>query len=86
MSDHFVTELTCKYKKLRKPYNALTLNLPSSITAWSNDFEFKSFYSRQIDALGNKGDILLILTTSGGTINKQSSNLFLAAKSAKKGD
>lgn len=84
MSDHFVTELTCKYKKLRKPYNALTLNLPSSITAWSNDFEFKSFYSRQIDALGNKGDILLILTTSGGTINKQSSNLFLAAKSAKK--
>ena len=84
MSDHFATELTCKFKKKRKPFSALSLNFPSSITAWSNDFNFKTYFSRQIEAFGNKGDILLILTTSGGTKSQKSSNLFLAAKKAKK--
>ncbi len=86
-ADHFVGELTCTYKsRKRKGYPAISIaNNSASITAWANDFEFSTAYSRQLSSIGKKGDILFLLSTSGGNIkNNQSINLINAAKTAKK--
>lgn len=86
-AEHFVTELLCTFEnRKRKPISAFSLNSSSSsLSAWSNDFNYKSFLERNIIAHCNKGDILFILTTSGGSKKKsQSENIILAAKAAKK--
>ena len=41
----------------------------SSITAISNDFSFKSIFSRQVEGLGKKGDVLYAISTSGNSEN-----------------
>lgn len=86
-SEHFVGELNCTFnKKNRKAICAISLGSnPTALTAWSNDFDFKTYYSRQIEALGRSGDLLIILTTSGyEKKNSSSQNLYLALKAAKK--
>jgi D-sedoheptulose 7-phosphate isomerase len=86
-ADHFVGELVCTYKnRERKGFQAISLSSNSaSITAWANDFGYDTVFSRQVSSLGKKGDILLLLSTSGGNIkNNQSMNLVNAAKQAKK--
>jgi len=86
-AEHFVTELLCTFEnRKRKPISAISLNSSSSsLSAWSNDFNYKSFLERSVIAHCNKGDILFILTTSGGSKEKeQSKNIILAAKAAKK--
>ena len=66
-------------KKKVDPFFSICLNSDSSfITAWSNDSSFDEIFSRQIEAFGKKGDILILLTTSGN-----SSNQINAAKKAK---
>ena len=42
----------------------------SFITAWSNDNSFDNVFSRQVQAFGKKGDILILLTTSGNSLNQ----------------
>ena len=76
---HIAAELVVKFEKKRRPLPAiaLTSNL-SNITAAGNDFGFIEIFSRQIEALGNKGDILLAISTSGN-----SKNILKAIKSAK---
>lgn len=55
------------------------------MTAWGNDFNFKTYFERQIEANGKKGDLLIVLSTGGGNLSKDiSTNLILAAKKAKK--
>ena len=84
---HFAGELSCTYSRGdRKPFRAICLQSnQSALTAWSNDFDFTSFYQRQIEALGKKGDILILFSTSGGCLKtNRSLNLILAAKEAKK--
>lgn len=86
-AEHFATELLCTYQnKKRKPISAISLNSSaSSISAWSNDFEYSSFLRRSIQAHCKKNDILLILTTSGGSKkSNQSINIVNAAKEARK--
>jgi D-sedoheptulose 7-phosphate isomerase len=86
-AEHFVTELLCTYdNKKRKPISAISLNSSaSSISAWSNDFQYDTFLKRSIQAHCKKDDVLFILTTSGGSKNsKQSLNVVNAAKEAKK--
>lgn len=86
-SEHFVAELLCTYDdKNRRPISAFSLNSnSSSLSAWSNDFDYVSFLKRSIEAHCKKDDILFILTTSGGSEkNNQSKNILIAAKSAKK--
>ena len=79
-SQHLATELTVKFKKRRVAIAAIALtNDTSAITAIGNDFEFIKIFSRQIEALGNSGDICIALTTSGN-----SQNLIEAIKVAKK--
>ena len=59
---HFAGELSCTYSKGdRKPFRAICLQSnQSALTAWSNDFDFKSFYQRQIEAFGRKGDLFIL--------------------------
>tara|TARA_B100000959_G_C14906671_1_gene593295 strand:+ start:231 stop:812 length:582 start_codon:yes stop_codon:yes gene_type:complete len=85
--EHFAGELICTFsKKNRKPLSAQVLTGPSSaLTAWGNDFDFKTFFERQVLANGKKGDLLILLSTGGGNIDKNiSTNLIYAAKIAKK--
>lgn len=86
-SEHFVGELTCTFNnKKRKGLPAISLGSnPTALTAWSNDFNFYSYYERQVEALANKGDLLFLIST-GGNINKTTSslNLYLSLKKAKK--
>jgi len=78
-AQHFAAELTGRYKKDRKglPGIALTTDT-SALTAISNDYGFDKVFSKQVEALGQKGDILVLITTSGN-----SPNLLEAAKKAK---
>lgn len=85
-SSHFVGELTATYlKKNRKglPFLLLSSNV-AALTAWSNDFKFEDYLRREFSIFANKGDLLILFSTSGGdTNNKQSVNLIKLAKYAK---
>lgn len=76
---HFAEEFTGRYRKDRKPIGALALGDPSHVTCVSNDYGFEHIFSRQIEGLGRKGDLLLGLSTSGN-----SKNVILAFEAAKK--
>lgn len=79
-AQHLATELTVRYQRNREAIPALALTTDvSAITAIGNDFNFKYIFSRQIEAIGNKGDIVIALTTSGNSLN-----LIEACKVAKK--
>ena len=86
-AEHFAGELLCTFKlRDRSPIGAVHLaNNSSAITAWTNDFEFNSYFARQVEALGNEGDILFLITTGGGNReNGASMNLVHAAEKARK--
>ena len=69
-SQHLATELTVKYKKKRRALPAIALSTDNSaITAAGNDFGFKFIFSRQLEAIGNSGDVVVALTTSGNSQN-----------------
>tara|TARA_Y100001970_G_C14233877_1_gene860587 strand:+ start:210 stop:785 length:576 start_codon:yes stop_codon:yes gene_type:complete len=79
-SQHLAAELVCKYKKIRKAIPAISLSTDSSVlTSIGNDKNFKFIFSRQIEAIGKKGDIAIAITTSGNSVN-----LIEAIKVAKK--
>ncbi len=87
-SSHFVGELTATYKKKRKPlpFFLLGSNM-ASVSAWANDFNDNDYISRELDGYAKKGDLLIILSTSGGNLKqKQSINLIKLSKVAKKKD
>ena len=62
---HFAEEMTGRYQKDRRPLGALALGDASHVTCVSNDYGFKYIFSRQLEALGRPGDLLLGLSTSG---------------------
>lgn len=69
-AQHFVGELMGKFKMERTPLPCIALTTNSSlITAWSNDFSFDTVFERQIEALGDKDDVLISITTSGNSEN-----------------
>ena len=84
-SSHFVGELTATYKKKRKPLPFILLGSNmASVSAWANDFRNDLYISRELIGYGNTGDVLIVLSTSGGNIKKkQSTNLIKLAKVAK---
>ena len=71
MSDamHFAEELTGLFRDERKAIPALAISDPSHITCVSNDYGFDSIFSRYIEGLGNEGDVLLAISTSGNSKN-----------------
>ena len=86
-ASHFVGELTATYaSKKRKPLPFILLGSnQAAVTAWSNDFNYKDYLTREFSSLYNKNDVLFIFSTSGGNLKKnQSINLIKLAKLAKK--
>ena len=80
-AQHLAAELLGGYlKKNRKPIKAICLNTnTSTITAISNDYDYKYIFSRQLKALSSKGDVLFCISTSG-----TSKNILEVLKTAKK--
>lgn len=69
-AQHFASELTGRFEKERRGYRACALTTDSSaLTAIGNDFGFDFIYSRQLESLGQAGDLLLIISTSGNSKN-----------------
>ena len=70
-SQHFAAELVCTYKnRNRKPYRAIALTTDTSIiTAWSNDKDFASIFTRQIKAFEGITGLTIGLSTSGQSKN-----------------
>lgn len=66
---HFAEELTGRYRKDRKPLPATGISEAGHITCIANDFGFDHIFSRFIDAWGQKGDVLLAISTSGNSAN-----------------
>jgi D-sedoheptulose 7-phosphate isomerase len=79
-AQHLATEYVVRYTpRKRRAYPALALTTDTSlITAAGNDIGFDEIFARQVEALGRKGDLLIIHSTSGN-----SPNLIRAAEAAK---
>ena len=69
-SQHIAGELVAKFFIDRPGLNAISLvNYISSLTATSNDYGYEKSFSRQIQALGSKGDVFVAISTSGNSTN-----------------
>ncbi len=66
---HFAEELTGRYRKNRTSLPAISINDPAYITCVGNDFSFDEIYSRYVEGVGNEGDVLLAISTSGNSNN-----------------
>jgi D-sedoheptulose 7-phosphate isomerase len=75
---HFAEELTGRFRKDREALGAICLGDAAHITCTANDYGFESIFSRGVEALGQKGDLLIGLSTSGN-----SKNVIRAIESAK---
>ncbi len=79
-AQHIAAELTGRYKKDRQAIAAIALSTDTSaLTAIANDYGYEYVFSRQIQALAHKGDVLLGISTSGS-----SPNIISALKEAQK--
>ncbi|MCQ2975817.1 MAG: D-sedoheptulose 7-phosphate isomerase [Bacteroidales bacterium] len=80
MSDasHFAEELTGRYRGDRKPIPAIAISDAPHISCTANDYGYNEIFSRFIEALGNNGDVILAISTSGN-----SENVLRAVKTAK---
>ena len=67
---HMAAELVARYKRERKgrPAIALMENV-STLTAWSNDYDYEGAFARQVEAFGAAGDVLIGISTSGSSKN-----------------
>ena len=69
-AQHFAAELVGRFERERPGLAAIALTTDSSIlTAIGNDYDFSVVFSKQVEALGQPGDILLALSTSGNSAN-----------------
>lgn len=69
-AQHFSSELLNRYERNRPPLPAIALTTDTStITSIANDFSYDEVFSKQIKALGQPGDILLAISTSGNSAN-----------------
>lgn len=79
-SMHLSAELIGRFKKNRRPLKSISLaGNPASLTCISNDFGYSNVFARQIEGLGDNGDVLVAISTSG-----QSRNILRAINQAKK--
>jgi D-sedoheptulose 7-phosphate isomerase len=67
---HFAAELVGRFERERLPLPGLALTTDTSImTAVGNDYNFNEIFSKQVQAFGQSGDVLLALSTSGNSAN-----------------
>lgn len=78
-AQHLAAELIGRFKDDRRALRSISLTADSSVlTCISNDYNFENIFSRQVEALGNEGDILIGISTSG-----KSQNIINALRKAK---
>ena len=78
-AQHIAGEFVCRFLKDRKPLPAIALTTnTTNLTAIANDYSYEDVFSRQVEALGKKGDVAIGITTSG-----TSPNVIRAIKKAK---
>lgn len=78
-AQHFAAELVNRFQMERRPYAAVSLAADSSVlTSIANDYSYEEVFSKQVEALGAPGDVLLAISTSGN-----SPNVLRAAAAAK---
>jgi D-sedoheptulose 7-phosphate isomerase len=75
---HFAEELTGRYRENRDPIPAIAISDPSYLTCAANDYGYSHVFSRFLQGVGNKNDVLLAISTSGN-----SENVLKAAEMAK---
>jgi len=69
-AQHFAAEFVGRFERERPELGAIALTTDSSIlTAIANDYDFNAVFSRQVRALGQPGDVLLAISTSGNSAN-----------------
>lgn len=69
-AQHIATEYVVRYQRARRALRAIALTTDTSLlTAAGNDFSFDEIFSRQVEALGRAGDLLVLHTTSGNSPN-----------------
>lgn len=79
-AQHFAAEFVGRFERERPGLPAIAIcSDTSALTATGNDYEFAAIFSRQVEALGAPGDVLLTISTSGN-----SANVLAAAQAAKR--
>lgn len=69
-AQHFSSEMLNRFERERPSLPAMALTTdPSTITSIANDYSYNEVFSKQIRALGNAGDVLLAISTSGNSAN-----------------
>ena len=69
-AQHFAAELVGRFERERPGLPAVALTTDTSaLTAIANDYDFDRVFSKQVEALGNEGDVLLAISTSGNSRN-----------------
>ena len=69
-AQHFAAELVNRFLRIRQPIRAIALTTDTStLTSVANDSSYDYVFRRQVEALGDKGDIALALSTSGASVN-----------------
>ena len=69
-AQHFAAELVCRFECERPALPAIALTTDSStLTATANDYHYDQVFARQVEALGQAGDCLLAISTSGNSAN-----------------
>ena len=66
---HLAEELVARFQKNRRALAAIALCDPTVLTCAANDFGFDEVFSRQVEAFGNAGDVLIVFSTSGNSPN-----------------
>lgn len=69
-AQHIAAELTGRFEVMRRAYPAIALTTDTSaLTAIGNDYGFEKIFARQVEALGEPGDVLIAISTSGNSPN-----------------
>ena len=69
-AQHLSSELLNRYKRERRELPGIALTTDgSTLTSIGNDYDYSEVFSKQVSALGNKGDCLMVITTSGNSNN-----------------
>lgn len=78
-AQHIAGELVGRFRKERRGLNVRALSADVAIlTAWANDYSYETVFSRQVEAYGHPGGVLIAISTSGN-----SRNVILAAEAAR---
>lgn len=67
---HIAGELVGRFRRERRGFNVIALSAnPAVLTAWANDYDYRSVFARQVEAHGRRGGVLLGISTSGNSGN-----------------